>query len=320
MQLAPQQKTMLGLRQAGPRPKTKEQRLKEQKELIDAGETMEELLCRECNTVKPIEAFPMNQKTGKPLVRCEPCRNSRNAAVNDWYKTDAGKACAKRSSQSDKGKASHKRFAMSEKGRAVIKKYLSTNKAKEARARCQKKLVERRRTDASFRRDCNVLRASNRLMSGDLKTSPTFIARTSFESESEFLSVVKSKLDVASGMTMENHGTVWHLEHSIPRQAYDFDNPEDVRRCWSAENLEAMTPEKNAEKWVYLHDETLAKVGRDRFPVAWNGEFPTEAFKKEFYARVLAEKQLDAVEEAGPSEEAPESDLCDDSMEEESDA
>jgi hypothetical protein len=156
-------------------------------------------------------------------------------------------------------------------------------------------------------------------MCGRIKTSPKFVARTAFESEIEFLAVVKSKLDDASGMTMENHGTAWQLEHSIPRQAYDFDNPEDVRRCWSAENLEAMTPAKNAEKWVYLHDEILAKLGRDRFPVAWNGEFPTEAFKKEFYARVLAEKELAAVEEAGPSEEPQESDSSDES-EEESDA
>ena len=41
-----------------------------------------------------------------------------------------------------------------------------------------------------------------------------------------------------------------------------------------------MTNAANAEKWASSKTDTDAEAGVECFPVAWNGQFPDEAFKK----------------------------------------
>lgn len=57
-------------------------------------------------------------------------------------------------------------------------------------------------------------------------------------------------------MTLENQGvrrcgddynTKWHIGHRIPRAVFDSANIEDMRRCWSRENLYAQCARTNVE-------------------------------------------------------------------------
>ena len=44
------------------------------------------------------------------------------------------------------------------------------------------------------------------------------------------------------GMTWENYGTAWHIDHKIPIAAFNFERPEDIdfRICWSLKNLQPL--------------------------------------------------------------------------------
>ncbi|MDP2218543.1 MAG: hypothetical protein Q8J68_14795 [Methanolobus sp.] len=52
------------------------------------------------------------------------------------------------------------------------------------------------------------------------------------------------------GMTWDNYGTVWVIDHKIPIAAFNFERPDDIdfRICWSLNNLQPLGPKENAKK------------------------------------------------------------------------
>ena len=52
------------------------------------------------------------------------------------------------------------------------------------------------------------------------------------------------------GMTWENYGTEWHVDHKIPIAVFNFDRPEDIdfRICWSLKNLQPLNATENMKK------------------------------------------------------------------------
>lgn len=52
------------------------------------------------------------------------------------------------------------------------------------------------------------------------------------------------------GMTWENYGTVWHIDHKIPIAAFNFEKPDDIdfHLCWSLKNLQPLEAKKNLSK------------------------------------------------------------------------
>lgn len=59
---------------------------------------------------------------------------------------------------------------------------------------------------------------------------------------------IKNKL--SQNMTMENHGTIWHLDHNIPCAALPFKSTEceNYKQLWSLENLVPLKKRKNLSK------------------------------------------------------------------------
>mgnify|MGYP000878845099 CR=1 FL=1 len=56
------------------------------------------------------------------------------------------------------------------------------------------------------------------------------------------------------GMTWENYGTAWHIDHKIPIAAFNFETPDDIdfRLCWSLKNLQPLEATKNRSKGAKL--------------------------------------------------------------------
>lgn len=56
------------------------------------------------------------------------------------------------------------------------------------------------------------------------------------------------------GMTWENYGTVWHIDHKTPIAVFNFEKPEDIdfRICWSLKNLQPMESKRNKSKGAKL--------------------------------------------------------------------
>ena len=52
------------------------------------------------------------------------------------------------------------------------------------------------------------------------------------------------------GMTWENYGTNWHIDHKIPISVFNFEKPDDLdfRLCWSLKNLQPLDKIENSRK------------------------------------------------------------------------
>jgi 5-methylcytosine-specific restriction endonuclease McrA len=50
------------------------------------------------------------------------------------------------------------------------------------------------------------------------------------------------------GMTWENYGTHWHVDHIIPCAAFDHTKPEQLRQCWHFTNLRPLEAKVNLAK------------------------------------------------------------------------
>lgn len=52
------------------------------------------------------------------------------------------------------------------------------------------------------------------------------------------------------GMSWENYGPVWHVDHYIPKSAFNYSQPEhiDFKRCWALPNLRPLWAADNIKK------------------------------------------------------------------------
>lgn len=50
------------------------------------------------------------------------------------------------------------------------------------------------------------------------------------------------------GMTMDNYGKYWHIDHVKPCSKFDLSKEEEIKKCFSWENLRPFVSEKNRKK------------------------------------------------------------------------
>lgn len=122
----------------------------------------------------------------------------------------------------------------------------------------------------------------------------------------EFVADVHAKA-AAAGFVVADRAT-WTVDHVIPQQAFDFSDPEDVKRCWAKENIQVLSPQANHEKSWLVFDDLCASVGADKYPAAWGGRLPTAEEKQQMYAGFRGREQAQAVSDASESEEGEEGD------------
>ena len=160
---------------------------------------------------------------------------------------------------------SFKKFRLTASGKEHAKRGSATRSAKISASPALK-----------HRRWMNVLAC--RIVNGSLRTSPVFAAKTGFSSAEELRLVLQSSF--SDPMTFSNYGTEWTIEHRIPQQAYDFSDPEDVRRCWTPRNLNSAPRASNSTKsWKIIDSECLC-AGVECFPKSWNGSIPDDVQKE----------------------------------------
>ncbi len=59
------------------------------------------------------------------------------------------------------------------------------------------------------------------------------------------------------GMTWENYGWFWHVDHKRPMVSFDFSSPSDdaFKQCWSLSNLQPLLAKENLKKGArYVED------------------------------------------------------------------
>ena len=249
--------------------------------------------CGKCRRHLPLSAFEINPKKSKPFSMCEPCRDKNRDYMKTFRESDHGKAVIKAYFSSPEGKAAKKRVNDSESTRAIQKRYWAANGKRVQRSfrqrpkgqEHQKRNSKVRQKKIASRPDLKLAQriATNgsRVLHGS--NSAFFVRSTGFASSAAYRAALRSTL--RDSMTLANYGVVWQVDHKIPQQAYDFNDPIDVRRCWSPSNVHALTKEENTEKSWKIIDAMCEEVGEACYPVAWGGRIPNDDEKEALHAR-----------------------------------
>lgn len=58
--------------------------------------------------------------------------------------------------------------------------------------------------------------------------------------------LLESKFE--TGMTRQNYGSVWHVDHIVPCALFDLSNPDHQKRCFHFSNLQPMFASDNCRK------------------------------------------------------------------------
>lgn len=64
----------------------------------------------------------------------------------------------------------------------------------------------------------------------------------------------------AEGMTWENYGTTWHVDHTMPCAVFDFTIEENVKSCFNWSNLSPMFGPENMSKSDKVNMSLVAKI------------------------------------------------------------
>lgn len=187
--------------------------------------------CPKCKIEKPVDAFSKDkaQRDGFQ-VHCKPCRK---VIMKGWRESNPD-----RQKQSDRKYRETHREARREYNRQWRQKNQDYWRSYQNR---------RLHEDLKYRFQNYISRAIRKAIKKNRKSTFNILG---FRVE-ELRQHLESLFQL--GMSWENYGTQWHIDHITPKSWFKIEGPHGVdeyelRLCWSLENLQPMWGDENLEK------------------------------------------------------------------------
>jgi hypothetical protein len=120
---------------------------------------------------------------------------------------------------------------------------LNKDKAREYRKKSVKK---RKIIDPGFKVQCNLRNRLKEIM-GRVKIGGTEHSNNLTGCTTKQLAL-HLESQFKRGMTWENYGKKWHVDHILPCASFDHTNPKQVAQCWHWTNLRALDAITNMKK------------------------------------------------------------------------
>ncbi len=121
------------------------------------------------------------------------------------------------------------------------------SQSKEQRGRYAKKYNKaRKKSDPGFRVACNMRNRFKEIM--EVARDPSRKWNSSLIGCDTRNLAAHLESQFTRGITWENYGKHWHVDHIIPCAAFDHTKPEQVRQCWHFTNLRPLEAKKNMAK------------------------------------------------------------------------
>jgi len=200
---------------------------------------------------------PTEKKCGKCGEVKSANEFSKNASKKDG-KQNQCKACEKSYKQANKEKIAeyHKAYHQANKEKAA--EYYQANKEKVKAHQSQPHIKERRnkrhreryKNDPQYKAACILRGMLRRVRNGEAKTESALVL-VGCTTEELWEHLENSFVD---GMTVQNHGEVWHIGHIEPLSGFDPTNDEHVKRVNHFSNLKAQFKEENLSDGAKVPD------------------------------------------------------------------
>jgi hypothetical protein len=203
-------------------------------------------ICTNCNGDKNINGFAPHRKICKLCVnqKCKDYKKNNPAiisAYNKKYKSDHADEIA-----------------------IYNAKYFDEHRD-EIINRHNLRMKERKKIDPQYKLFCTtrlrILGAFNK--ANNKNTSDTKLIKHSKTIELlgcsiEFF-IDWMKFQFEDGMTLENHGSVWHIDHIIPCTAFDIGKQDDIEKCFNWKNTQPLFVSENLKKNNKIYDEHIER-------------------------------------------------------------
>ena len=118
------------------------------------------------------------------------------------------------------------------------------------KARTNKRFRDRYKNDPQFKAACILRSMLRRVLNGEAKTESALVL-VGCTTEELWEHLENSFID---GMTVQNHGEVWHIGHIEPLSGFDPTNDEHVKRVNHFSNLKAQFKEENLSDGAKVPD------------------------------------------------------------------
>jgi hypothetical protein len=112
------------------------------------------------------------------------------------------------------------------------------------REKITKRFLEKRKKDPYFKLLTTLRSRLNAALKKNIKSTTT---KNMLGCTIEQLWVHLEKT-FKPGMTKENHGTIWHIDHIVPCASFDLTKPEEQAKCFHYSNLQALFVHENLSK------------------------------------------------------------------------
>ena len=213
-----------------------------------------------------------NQKTPLARERIKKDRQRPERKAKDRERAQRPENRAKLATRQKISKATEHRKTQ-ERG------YRTNEKGKIREKKAQKKRRERIKSDPGLKLMHNMRSRMNQMLRLKQRRSGTFSSYTAFADGDAVRRHIESTW--LPGMTWENHGwrgtDIWNVGHRIALAMYDGNSKDDMRRCWSPQNMFAQWSIENQLLGVQLPSDSELLQMRDVWPASWSNELPDAA-------------------------------------------
>lgn len=165
--------------------------------------------CRSCNEIKSLCDFSISNHGVYP--NCHDCRKA-------------------------KSRETLKKFRGTGRNKAIQERYKNSDKYKEYK--------KRKWNDPQYKLRESLRNRTRLALQGQKKSKKTEqLVGITFNDLKKYL---ESKFK--KGMTWDNYGKYWHVDHIIPCAAFDLSKPEEQQKCFHYSNLQPLEAKKNFSK------------------------------------------------------------------------
>lgn len=245
------------------------------------------MICAKCKQEKDISEFYIRKKTGKPGQWCKECgkdysreyrkhngdktrsqcrkwrqknREYLSSWRNEYYQTHREQeiSCSKEYIKKNYEKVALYQQAYRQKNHEKIsartKEYYKENHDKIINY-INEYQKDRRKKDDAYKLSRNMSSSISASLSGGKSGYhwEDLVGWTFNRFREEFnekILLANKNNPNKTPMTFDNYGTIWHIDHIIPKSLWQFNKPEDreFKQCWALCNLQPLWAKDNMRK------------------------------------------------------------------------
>lgn len=226
---------------------------------------VEKRWCGKCKNFKPLHIFGYSKSTWDNLrPTCKECIHEYNEEVAE-SRTEYNKQYWKDTMEKQKEKSKKWREENPEKVKESMRRWLEENKEykkqkdkeyreahKEAykenhRKWCREQYHKMKKENGpdfiQYKLKSNIGRRIREILGQDKSERCIDYVGCSLD---ELRSHIEKTF--VEGMTWDNYGSEWHVDHMIPCAAFDMNDPLQQKACWHHTNLQALCAKENISK------------------------------------------------------------------------